>query len=100
MYLRTLEDAAAIGDAIRKAKTVAIVGGGFIGMELASVAAELGLSAIVLERESELMARVMPAPLGRAFRRLAEKHGVIVRTSTSVDGDRADRRPTRHQDLR
>ncbi|SDS51082.1 FAD-dependent oxidoreductase [Bradyrhizobium canariense] len=85
MYLRTLEDAAAIGDVIRKAKTVAIIGGGFIGMELASVAAQLGLSAIVLEREPELMARVMPAPLGRAFRRLAEKHGVIVRTSTSVD---------------
>jgi phenylpropionate dioxygenase-like ring-hydroxylating dioxygenase large terminal subunit/NADPH-dependent 2,4-dienoyl-CoA reductase/sulfur reductase-like enzyme len=85
MYLRTLEDAAAIGDAIRTAKAVAIIGGGFIGMELASVAAELGLSAIVLERESELMARVMPAPLGRAFRRLAEKHGVIVRTSTSVE---------------
>ena len=85
MYLRTLEDAAAIGDSIRKGKTVAIIGGGFIGMELASVAAELGLSAIVLERESELMARVMPAPLGRAFRRLAETHGVIVRTSTSVE---------------
>jgi apoptosis-inducing factor 3 len=85
MYLRTLEDAAAIGDVLRKAKMVAIVGGGFIGMELASVTAELGLSAIVLEREAELMARVMPAPLGRAFRRLAEKHGVTVRTSTSVE---------------
>lgn len=85
MYLRTLEDAAAIGDVIRKAKAVAIIGGGFIGMELASVAAELGLSAIVLEREAELMARVMPAPLGRAFRRLAETHGVTVRTSTSVE---------------
>ena len=43
MYLRTFEDAAAIGDAIRKANTVAIIGGGFIGMELASVSAELGL---------------------------------------------------------
>jgi phenylpropionate dioxygenase-like ring-hydroxylating dioxygenase large terminal subunit/NADPH-dependent 2,4-dienoyl-CoA reductase/sulfur reductase-like enzyme len=85
MYLRTLEDAAAIGDVLRKAKMVAIIGGGFIGMELASVTAELGLSAIVLEREAELMARVMPAPLGRAFRRLAEKHGVTVRTSTSVE---------------
>ena len=85
MYLRTLEDAAAIGDVLRKAKMVAIIGGGFIGMELASVTAELGLSAIVLEREAELMARVMPAPLGRAFRRLAEKHGVTVCTSTSVE---------------
>ncbi len=85
LYLRTREDAAAIGDVLRKAKTVAIIGGGFIGMELASVAAKLGVSATVLEREAELMARVMPAPLGRAFRRLAEKHGVSVRTATSVE---------------
>jgi apoptosis-inducing factor 3 len=83
-YLRTFEDAAAIGDAIRKAKSVAIIGGGFIGMELSSVAAELGLAVTILEREAELMARVMPAPLGRAFRRLAERHGVTVRVSTSV----------------
>ncbi len=84
LYLRTLEDAAAIGEAIRKAKSVAIVGGGFIGMELASAAVELGLSAVVLEREAELMARVMPSPLGRAFRSLAEKNGVVVQTATSV----------------
>jgi apoptosis-inducing factor 3 len=84
LSLRTFEDAAAIGDAIRAAKSVAIIGGGFIGMELASVAAELGVSTMVLEREAELMARMMPAPLGRAFRRLAEKHGVTVRVATSV----------------
>lgn len=85
LSLRTYEDSLALGEALRRAKTVAIVGGGFIGMELASAAVELGCSAVVLEREPELMSRVMPAPLGRAFRSLAEQHGVEVRTSTSVE---------------
>ncbi|WP_022721385.1 FAD-dependent oxidoreductase [Rhodopseudomonas sp. B29] len=85
LSLRTYEDSLALGEALRRAKTVAIVGGGFIGMELASAAVELGCSAVVLEREPGLMSRVMPAPLGRAFRSLAEKHGVEVRTSTSVE---------------
>jgi phenylpropionate dioxygenase-like ring-hydroxylating dioxygenase large terminal subunit/NADPH-dependent 2,4-dienoyl-CoA reductase/sulfur reductase-like enzyme len=85
MSLRTYEDSLALGEALRKARSVAIVGGGFIGMELASAAIELGCSAVVLEREPELMSRVTPAPLGRAFRSLAENHGVDVQTSTSVE---------------
>lgn len=83
-YLRTIEDAAAIGASLSKAKRIVIIGGGFIGMELASVAASLGVSAVVLEREAELLARVLPAPLGRSFRMLAETHGVAVRLKTSV----------------
>lgn len=83
-YLRTIEDAAAIGASLLKAKRIAIIGGGFIGMELASVAASRNVSAVVLEREAELLARVLPAPLGRSFRRLAEKYGVAVQLKTSV----------------
>lgn len=84
-YLRTIEDAAAIGAALSAAKRIVIIGGGFIGMELASAAASLGVSAVVLERESELLARVLPAPLGRTFRVLAKRHGVSVELATSVE---------------
>lgn len=91
-YLRTIEDAAAIRKSLACAKRLVIVGGGFIGMELASVAASLGLSVVVLEREAGLMARVLPGPLARTFRALAERHGVSVRLNTAVqsitrDGD-------------
>ena len=85
-YLRTIEDANAIGAALSTAKRLVIIGGGFIGMELASAAASLGVAAVVLERESELLARVLPAPLGRTFRALAERHGVSVRLAASVEG--------------
>ncbi|WP_407174772.1 FAD-dependent oxidoreductase [Bradyrhizobium sp. STM 3562] len=84
-FLRTLEDAAAIRAALESAKRIVIIGGGFIGLELASVAASLKISAVVLERESELMTRVLPAPLGRAFRTLAERHGVSVQLEVAVE---------------
>ncbi|UPK38558.1 FAD-dependent oxidoreductase [Bradyrhizobium sp. 186] len=83
-YLRTIENATAIAASFSTAKRIVIIGGGFIGMELASVASSLGKSAVVLEREAELLARVLPAPLGRTFRTLAENHGVTVRLATSV----------------
>jgi anthranilate 1,2-dioxygenase large subunit len=84
-YLRTIEDANAISASFSTAKRIVIIGGGFIGMELASVAASLGLSAVVLEREAELLARVLPAQLGRTFRKLAESHGVSLQLATSVE---------------
>lgn len=83
-YLRTIEDATAIGASFSTAKRVVVIGGGFIGMELASVASSLGKSTVVLEREAELLARVLPATLGRTFRTLAENHGVTVHLATSV----------------
>ena len=88
LYLRTLDDAAALDRTLATAKRVAIVGGGFIGLELASSSAARGVGAVVLEREPELMARVLPAPLGRAFRKLAERNGVDVRTATAVQAIR------------
>jgi anthranilate 1,2-dioxygenase large subunit len=63
---------------------VAIVGGGFIGLELASAAVARGVAVTLLEREREIMARVLPPALGRAFRRLALRHGVDIRRSASV----------------
>lgn len=85
LYLRTLEDAQAIAAGMKGAARVAVVGGGFIGLELASAAAEKGLSVTLLERERELMGRMMPGPLGRAFRQLAEGAGVEVKVGVAVE---------------
>lgn len=85
LHLRTIEDATAIARALSSAKRVVIVGGGFIGLELASAAVSRGAAVTVLEREPEIMTRLMPYALGAVFRRLAESHGVAVRCSTAVD---------------
>ncbi|WP_341992796.1 FAD-dependent oxidoreductase [Azorhizobium sp. AG788] len=89
-YLRTIEDAQAIAVALDKARTVAIIGGGFIGLEMASAVIERGLAAVLLEREPEVMARLLPPQLGHAFRATAEAAGVEVRRGVSVEAITAD----------
>lgn len=84
LHLRTVEDAEAIDRALASAAHVAVVGGGFIGLELASAAIQRGIAVTVLEREPEIMMRLLPAALGRAFRRLAETHGADVRRNAEV----------------
>ena len=84
LHLRTVEDAAAIDRALASATHVAIIGGGFIGLELASAAITRNVAVTMLEREPEIMMRLMPAPLGRTFRRLAEAHGVEVRRHADI----------------
>lgn len=84
-HLRTLEDARAIAASLSSARTVAVVGGGFIGLELASAARARGLKVVLLEREGELMSRLLPPALGAAFRRLAQAHGVEVRRDVAVE---------------
>jgi nitrite reductase/ring-hydroxylating ferredoxin subunit len=68
LHLRTLEDAAAIERAFGHASHVGIIGGGFIGLELASAATARGLAVTLLEREPEIMSRLLPEPLGHVFR--------------------------------
>ena len=83
-HLRTVEDSIAIGRALESATHVAVIGGGFIGLELASAAIARNVAVTMLEREPEIMTRLLPAPLGRAFRRLAETHGVDVRLQAEI----------------
>ena len=84
LHLRTVEDAAAIDRALASATHVAIIGGGFIGLELASAAISRNVAVTVLEREPEIMMRLLPVPLGRTFRRIAEAHGVNVRRQVEI----------------
>jgi phenylpropionate dioxygenase-like ring-hydroxylating dioxygenase large terminal subunit/NADPH-dependent 2,4-dienoyl-CoA reductase/sulfur reductase-like enzyme len=84
LHLRTLEDAAAIEQAFGRASHVGIIGGGFIGLELASAASARGLAVTLLEREPEIMSRLLPRPLGRVFRNLAQQHHVDVRLDADV----------------
>ncbi|MDR7303017.1 NAD(P)/FAD-dependent oxidoreductase [Haloactinomyces albus] len=52
--VRTLDDATALGDRIGAADSVLVVGGGFLGMEVASTCAELGLTVTVVDRDPPL----------------------------------------------
>lgn len=94
MLVRTLDDARALRAAALRAadRPVVVVGGGLIGVEVASGLATLGLRPSIVERTSELWAGAMGSLLSTwAVERLREA-GVTVRfdaTVTAVDGDAA-----------
>lgn len=76
--LRSLEDAKAISHALETARNVVIIGGGFIGLEVAAAARKKGKAVTVLEAADRLMARVV-APMTSAFYfDLHTSHGVDV----------------------
>lgn len=83
--LRTLEDAVAVQRALSRSRLgLAVIGGGFIGCELAAAARELGRDATIITREDRLLERVPGGGLSDAVLALHESHGVDVITEASV----------------
>jgi NADPH-dependent 2,4-dienoyl-CoA reductase/sulfur reductase-like enzyme len=82
--LRTLPDAIALRDALRRARSVVVVGAGFIGLEVASSARALGLDVSILEYGPQPMARVLPPEVGRIFAQLHTTAGNAVRCGVEV----------------
>jgi anthranilate 1,2-dioxygenase ferredoxin reductase component len=75
-YLRSLGDADALRAAITPGCAIVMIGGGFIGLEIAASARKLGATMTVLEAAPRLLTRAMPAVIGDFTRRLHEAHGV------------------------
>jgi 3-phenylpropionate/trans-cinnamate dioxygenase ferredoxin reductase component len=84
-YLRTLEDAAAIRERLQRAQSLAIVGAGFIGLEVAGAAASAGLPVTIVAAEDRPMSRVVSPPISAYFARLHESRGVGLRLGAPVD---------------
>jgi 3-phenylpropionate/trans-cinnamate dioxygenase ferredoxin reductase component len=89
--LRTSRDAAGIIGALEKGASMIVIGGGFIGLELASTARKLDGEVIVVEGANRPMIRAVPELIAeRALSRHREL-GVDVRTGTSVASATANR---------
>lgn len=84
--LRSLDDSQAIKAALETAQNVVIIGGGFIGLEVAAVACKKGKHVTVLEAAERLMARVVPPAISSFYRDLHAGHGVEVVLDASVSG--------------
>lgn len=83
--LRTLDDAVAIRDRLADGASLAVVGAGFIGAELAASARAMGSDVGLLEAAPYPLARVLPPVLGSFYLGLHRKHGVDVRVGTGVE---------------
>jgi 3-phenylpropionate/trans-cinnamate dioxygenase ferredoxin reductase subunit len=86
MFLRTAADAEALKAQVGPGKKLAVVGGGYIGLEVAASGRALGAEVVVLEREARLLARVACETLSTFFRGYHEKHGVKFELGCSVVG--------------
>ena len=85
-YLRTVQDATGLRDRIEAAGHVAVLGGGFIGCEVASAAIQLGKRATILEALPTLLHRALGSDLGEVVAGIHRAAGVDVRAGQPVTG--------------
>lgn len=83
-YLRNHDDAAALKD--RLAGRMVIIGGGWIGLELAAAAREAGGQVVVVESAALPLVGVLGPEVAEVFTGLHREHGVDVRTDTTLRG--------------
>lgn len=84
--LRGIEDADALGAALQTARNVVIIGGGFIGLEVAATARAKGLSVTVVEAAPRVMARAVAPAVSTWFEAMHRGMGTTVLTGTGVAG--------------
>ncbi|MET0952821.1 MAG: FAD-dependent oxidoreductase [Aeromicrobium sp.] len=85
-YLRGIADVDALRPGFRPGARLVVVGGGYVGLEVAAVARQLGLEVTVLEAAPRLLARVAGPEVSAFFRRVHEEEGVDVRVDALVTG--------------
>lgn len=85
-YLRTFADAQRLRPQFTPGARIVIVGGGYIGLEIAALAVKQKLSVTVLEAQSRVLARVTAAELSGFYESVHREAGVDVRCSLQVTG--------------
>jgi NADPH-dependent 2,4-dienoyl-CoA reductase/sulfur reductase-like enzyme len=84
-YLRTVEDALALRDDLGGATRVAVIGAGFIGLEVAASARHLGLDVTVVEALPVPLEQAIGAQMGAALAAWHRRHDVDVRLGVGVE---------------
>ena len=83
-YLRNIADVDVIRARMVPGKSLVVIGGGYIGLELAAVAMKLGLGVTVLEQAPRLMARGVGPVVSQFYARLHDEEGATIRTGAVV----------------
>lgn len=83
-YLRSLDDAARLRDAMQHVGELVVVGGGFLGLETASTAAGLGLKVTLIESANRLLGRALPPQLGTWLADRVQAQGVTLRLGCGI----------------
>lgn len=82
--LRTLDDALRVSDALSHARRACVVGGGFIGLEVASALKARGAEVTVIESQPRLLVRVFPPQMSEYVQASHRRRGVAVLAGRGV----------------
>lgn len=83
-FLRTVDDAVALREDLQPGARLVVVGGGFIGAEVASTARSLGVEATVVESRVTPLSGPLGTQMGRVCAELHADHGVTLHTGVGV----------------
>ena len=86
VYLRTLDDSLALRERLTEGARIGIIGGGWIGLEVASAARQHDAEVTVLESLDLPLLRVLGPEVAQVFADLHREHGVDLRTGVEVTG--------------
>ncbi len=84
-YIRTLADALRLKATLGHCGTMAVIGGGWIGLEVAATARGQGIAVTVLEAAPRLCARSVPVQVSDYLTRLHQREGVDIRVGASIE---------------
>jgi NADPH-dependent 2,4-dienoyl-CoA reductase/sulfur reductase-like enzyme len=86
LLLRTVEDCLAIRERLSSRTRVVVVGGGFIGAEVAASCRSMGLDVVLIEKATSPLLAALGKELAPRWAQLHRRHGVVVRVGVGVDG--------------
>lgn len=84
--LRTIADADRVKTGLVAEQRFVVIGGGYVGLEVAASARLKGMDVVVIEREARLLARVASPPISAFMQQYHERQGVRFRLETGVTG--------------
>jgi 3-phenylpropionate/trans-cinnamate dioxygenase ferredoxin reductase component len=83
-YLRTIDEALALKADLARSKSALVIGGGVVGLEIASSAAELGIKTTVMEIAPRILARVCDEETSAIIHERHRRAGVDIRLGTAA----------------
>ena len=84
IYLRNVKESETIKSKMKSANNILIIGGGFIGLEIASSASQLGKKVTILERGNQLMGRVIPSEIAKLIQDRHQNNGTKIYLSVEI----------------
>lgn len=83
-YLRTINDVDALRDQFQPGRRLLVVGGGYVGLEVAALGIKVGLAVTVIEALPRVLARVAAPEISAFYEQVHRRRGVDLRTGVGL----------------